>query len=320
MAAKASAPEGVSAPIAWGRLLRISLAPTALADGALGLLLGARGWPLDPLSLLPLAAALMVYTGGMALNDWADREEDRRSRPGRPLPSGRISPAAALAVAILLLVTGPLLAFVVDPRAGALLGAVALAAAFYDLAGRGPLLGPALLAFCRAGNVSAAVLAGSALAALPLSPELFAPAVAYGVYVFVVSRLGRLEDDPKVSPGHRPRPLLGALAALLVLGPMTSLLAVQGSGGPEPIALLLIAVTFCILALQALPLLRLAGRKQPFRHSEVVSAMGLALRRLLVFQAAAAWLTGLPAGFVVGLVLFALVPLGRRLARTFPPS
>ncbi|MDQ0577954.1 UbiA family prenyltransferase [Streptomyces rishiriensis] len=34
----------------------------------------------------------------MALNDWADREEDAAAeRPHRPLPSGRIAPAQALA-------------------------------------------------------------------------------------------------------------------------------------------------------------------------------------------------------------------------------
>ena len=35
----------------------------------------------------------------MALNDWADRELDAVERPERPIPSGRVSPDQALAVA-----------------------------------------------------------------------------------------------------------------------------------------------------------------------------------------------------------------------------
>src|SRR5687767_12443969 len=46
-----------------------------------------------------VGSSALLYLGGMALNDWADREVDARERPGRPIPSGRVSPAAALAVA-----------------------------------------------------------------------------------------------------------------------------------------------------------------------------------------------------------------------------
>ena len=34
---------------------------------------------------------------GMALNDYADREIDAVERPGRPIPSGRVTPEFALA-------------------------------------------------------------------------------------------------------------------------------------------------------------------------------------------------------------------------------
>ena len=47
-----------------------------------------RGWAMP-------AASALIYLGGMALNDWADRELDAEERPERPIPSGRISPTAA---------------------------------------------------------------------------------------------------------------------------------------------------------------------------------------------------------------------------------
>ena len=39
-----------------------------------------------------VAASSCLYLAGMALNDYADREVDAVERPGRPIPSGRVSP------------------------------------------------------------------------------------------------------------------------------------------------------------------------------------------------------------------------------------
>src|SRR5512137_294118 len=94
---------------AWGRLLRLSLAPTAAADVAAGAVAGAGAWPGRGVFVL-MIASLCVYHGGMALNDWADRKEDRVLRPDRPIPAGGVSPPAGLAAGLALLVSGPLIA------------------------------------------------------------------------------------------------------------------------------------------------------------------------------------------------------------------
>ena len=46
-----------------------------------------------------VAASSCLYLAGMALNDYADREVDAVERPGRPIPSGRVSPGFALGLA-----------------------------------------------------------------------------------------------------------------------------------------------------------------------------------------------------------------------------
>jgi hypothetical protein len=46
-----------------------------------------------------VAASWCLYASGMALNDYADRAIDAIERPGRPIPSGRVSPAFALDLA-----------------------------------------------------------------------------------------------------------------------------------------------------------------------------------------------------------------------------
>jgi len=106
----------IKAALAWGRLLRLSLATTAAADVVGGAVYAGQGWPGMGRLWLPIAASLCVYHGGMVLNDCADAEPDLKTRPERPIPSGAVNPQAALTVAIVLLALGPLLALNGGPR------------------------------------------------------------------------------------------------------------------------------------------------------------------------------------------------------------
>ncbi|MFF9342881.1 SCO3242 family prenyltransferase [Streptomyces sp. NPDC014773] len=132
----------------WAELLRVSALFTvpgdALAGGAATGLRANRG------TAYAIGASLCLYEAGMALNDWADREEDAVDRPHRPLPSGRIAPAAALGAAGLLTAAGLLLA----ARAGRPAGAVATALAgtvwAYDLHLKHTPAAPAAMAAARA--------------------------------------------------------------------------------------------------------------------------------------------------------------------------
>src|SRR5207244_765969 len=75
-------------------LLRPPNVFTAVADSAAGLLLARQGGALarDP-GLWCLAASACLYLGGIALNDYFDRDVDARERPERPIPAGAVPPA-----------------------------------------------------------------------------------------------------------------------------------------------------------------------------------------------------------------------------------
>ncbi len=303
-----------------GRLLRLSLTASALADAAVGVVLGAQGWPSGPGPFVLLVASAAVYHGGMALNDWADREHDARTRPDRPIPSGAISAGAALALALGLLGSGCVAAWLVSSRTGATLTAVAVAAALYDLAGRGPWRGPLLLGLCRAGNLGAGVWLGSELGQRVLPETVWILPGVYGLYVFLVSRLGRLEDgeDRLEDRSLGPAALVRAFA-LLLLAPGIAGLA--GLVGPEqqgvPVAA---CVALALGAAGAFGLFGAAARLDRPRPEELGPLMGLALRRLLIFTAATAVATGTTAGWVTGLLVLAGYPLSHALRRVFPPS
>lgn len=314
-------------PLVLGRLLRLSLAPSALADIAAGVVLGAGAWPSGPAPFVLMLASACVYHGGMALNDWADRGEDARTRPGRPIPSGAIPARTALALAVVLLALGPLLALAAAPRCGLVLGAVALVAALYDLAGRGPWLGPLLLALCRAGNLGAGLALAST--AVPWRPWLLLAPCAYGLYLFLVSRLARLEDvEPELLARGEVRPgawVLSAGLALVLVGAASAFLAAHpGNPGPDRYLVELAETLrpFAIATLGALGLfhgLREHGGT-PWRTPEVQRLAGMALRRLLVCSSALACGAGTLDGLAVALLILLGYPLSFALRKVFPPT
>ena len=129
------------------RLVRAPAVFSALGDPLAGLLLD-RGAASPGLATRLSAASAMLYLAGMALNDLADREEDARDRPERPIPSGGVSPRAAALLGGSLLLGGTLLA----RRCGARWTGPALAATIvaYDFQlKRSSTLGPIAMGACR---------------------------------------------------------------------------------------------------------------------------------------------------------------------------
>ncbi len=303
-----------------GRLLRLSLTASALADVAAGIVLGSGGWPSGMRFGWALGATFGVYHGGMALNDWADRQVDRETRPERPIPSGAVSAGLALTLALTLLFAGVLCALPLGPAPAAVFGVVALLAVAYDLFGRGPWLGPLLLAACRAGNLSAGLLSGAALAGETLPPAWVwtAPAL-YGAYVFVVSRLGRLEDgEESREPGRLPSLYLTCAALVLLLVPALPLSSPAFGGALRPFDLGW-GLSILLAVLGSSGLLRQALRGN-WTRPRILAAMGMCLRRLLLFTATASLLVANGATWFVTLGILAGYPASFALRRVFPPS
>ncbi|MFE9461060.1 SCO3242 family prenyltransferase [Streptomyces californicus] len=132
---------------AWAELLRVSALFSVPGDALAGA--AAVGRRPGRGTVLAVGASLCLYEAGMALNDWADRDEDAVDRPHRPIPSGRVGPAAALGAAGALTAAGLALA----ARAGrpALTVATGLAVTVwaYDLRLKHTKAGPAAMAAAR---------------------------------------------------------------------------------------------------------------------------------------------------------------------------
>lgn len=96
----------------------------------IGMLVGGSPIYPDIFTLLGLLAVFFIQSGGMAVNDYCDIGIDRINRPGRPLPSGRISGKSALLYAAALFATGIIASYFINMIA---FGVAALAAALLVL-------------------------------------------------------------------------------------------------------------------------------------------------------------------------------------------
>jgi len=216
------------------RLLRLPNVFTAFADIGLGLCATAA---LSPGSVdstfwwkaaFLLASSGCLYSAGMVWNDYFDLAEDRRDRPFRPLPSGRISTRTAVLIGTALLCLGWSCAAFTG-RAGALIALVlVIAILLYDARIKRTRAGPIGMAFCRFLNV----LLGLSLAdpsAIPLVTRVHL-AGTIGVYIIGVTWFARTEErrsDPRVLIQAA---IVMAAAALLALAVATR--APPGTSSP----------------------------------------------------------------------------------------
>jgi 4-hydroxybenzoate polyprenyltransferase len=197
--------------LAYAQLLRIPNVFTAFADIAMAAC--AAGYLLDQPFVFAalLAASGCLYCGGMVLNDYFDRHEDAKTRPFRPIPSGRICHKRALVYGSVLLFSGVALA-AINPSSLPVAGVLALAVLLYDAWLKHTPIGPVAMGSCRFLNVLLGLSgAGGDLLA---TPNLHLAATT-GLYIVGVTWFARTEEGQS----NRRQLILASLvmAAALVL-------------------------------------------------------------------------------------------------------
>jgi 4-hydroxybenzoate polyprenyltransferase len=201
---------------AYAQLLRIPNVFTALADICLGWL-ASGGFEKDnwtPFWML-LAASACLYSAGMVLNDFFDIEIDRKERPFRPIPSGRVSRRVAGLLGLILLLCG--IGFAVwcpddDGKAVLIAAPLAVCIVLYDSWLKHFWIGPLGMGMCRFLNV---LLGQSSETWHSWTPHL---AAVVGVYIVGVTWFARREA------GMSSRRQLVAAASVMVAAVVLALL------------------------------------------------------------------------------------------------
>jgi UbiA prenyltransferase family protein len=181
-------------------------------------------WPSGRRTAGLAGSSVCLYWAGMALNDWADRDEDAEHRPWRPIPSGRVPARSALGLATILTGAGLGLARLAGGRA-ALRTAMALAATVwaYDLGAKRTRAGPPIMAAARGLNV---FLGCSSVAAS-------IPAATVAGHIAAVTAMSAHEVDGGLAARHAARTALAGTAVVAAAVSVTGGAAPVPPGGPR---------------------------------------------------------------------------------------
>jgi len=296
---------------AYLQLVRAPNLFTAMADVAMGFLFthaaigGGDAWVFG----LLVGASTLVYAAGVVLNDVFDFPVDARERPDRPLPSGRISLAAARWLGWELLLVGLALAWLAafladDLRPGFVGTGLAACVVLYDAVLKRTALGPVAMGGCRMLNV----LLGMSAAAAPWHDEHWLVAAAMGTYIAGVTWFARTEA------GQSSRRHLAPATAVIVAG-IGLLGLVPGRCDPDQIVLLLreepgrwTLLMAVFGALVGFRCLRAVVEPAPYR---VQMAVKQCILSLVILDAAACFVVrGIPGAVMVLVLLIPTVVLG----------
>lgn len=279
------------------RLPAVFTAPADVLAGAALALAAGGDWNLNAL-LLAVGASVCIYCAGMAANDVFDREVDARERPGRPIPSGRVSLGQAWALVLGLQGMGLALAALVGTPTLIAVAATIACTYLYDAVLKDHLLGTVTMGLCRYGNA----LIGVSLAGWAVDWIAFAAPAGTILYVTALTTLSRHEVD-----GATRAQVTGPLVALVGFALLPAVWPLAGLL-PEPLGALCVLLPFAWLIRPARAA-RQAPGAGPVRGAVMAGIFGIAMVNAALAAGAGQWIL---AAIIVGL----LVP-GRAVGRWF---
>ncbi len=302
---------------AWMELLRVPNLFTVPGDPLAGFLLAStRGPTANLLLVLPaVGAALCLYSAGLITNDRFDLEEDRRDRPKRPLPSGRVSTGAAVSVALILIVLGVALAAVAGKLSCAVAATLAVMMVLYNAwAKHVAIFGPLVMGLCRGLSVMLGVVAAVEPNSLNLTLAVIA-ASGMTIYIFAVTVIASRETTGR-SPGYFA--MAPGVILLVVLLFVSS--GAMKAGAPDK-GLMYLALAGYILAFVTGTFVGTRGLniRRKTAPADIAAGIGTFIRALIPAQAVLA-LDGAFPGYWVGAALLVLWPVSVLVGRRFYSS
>lgn len=275
------------------QLVRLPNLFTAAADSVAGYLYaggGLEGWPA---AAVVAAASVLLYAGGVSLNDVLDADLDAVKRPERPIPSGLVARRSGALLAVLLLVAGATIAFAVHARCGLAAAAIVVSILLYDGGLKRNPVGPAFMGACRALNL----LLGIAAVAPLLSLQAVVPAAVMWLYVTALTAFARGESGLPDPYRLRAAGAAMALSILALAGLAWALPTPELSYLPLAAALLVFVVRTVDTA---------AARPEPALVQQAVGRLVLCIALLdvcIVWAARGAWPSLAPAALLLLAVL-----------------
>ncbi|MEB8330378.1 UbiA-like protein EboC [Flavobacteriaceae bacterium KMM 6897] len=276
--------------------------PTAAADIlAGGAIVGAfsQNGVLLPYDLILLVvASILLYAGGVVLNDVFDLKIDTLERPERPIPKGVVSLQTAAILGGSLLLLGVILSFICNNEAGLVALVLTSAILLYDaLAKHHSFFGPLVMGGCRGLNL----LLGMSLFGLPEGPNWYFILLPI-IYIAAVTLISRGEVH-----GNNKRNIMLSGFLYLMVASAIFIIMLQDLNSFIKVIPFLIVFVFSIFR----PLLKAFKINTPENIKKAVKSgvLSLVLMDAALASANSTWW--------VGLLIIVLLPLSLFLSKRF---
>ena len=248
--------------------------------------------------MLLVLSSILLYAGGVVLNDVFDFEIDKAERPERPIPMGTVPINSAIFLGSGLLVLGVLLSFVVQLESGIVAIILTATILVYDsLAKHHVFFGPLVMGSCRGLNL----MLGMTIFGIP--PVLFwCYSLLPIIYIAAVTLISRGEVH-----GNNKKYLLfsGLLYGVVIISILTLILESEQHW--------LLISPFLILFIGAIfkPLVKAYSFNTPENIKKAVKAgvISLVLMNAALAASTSEWW--------VGLLIILLLPLSLFLSKRF---
>jgi hypothetical protein len=283
-------------------LMRPPNLPTAAADIlAGGAIVGAfsQNRILLPYDLILLVvASILLYAGGVVLNDVFDLKIDTLERPERPIPKGVVSLRTAAVLGGSLLLLGVILSFICNKEAGLVALVLTSTILLYDaLAKHHSFFGPLVMGGCRGLNL----LLGMSLFGLPEGPNWYFILLPI-IYIAAVTLISRGEVH-----GNNKRNIMLSGFLYLVVASAIFIIMFRDVNSFFKVILFLIVFVFSVFR----PLLKAFRINTPENIKKAVKSgvLSLVLMDAALASANSTWW--------VGLLIILLLPLSLLLSKRF---
>lgn len=283
----------------WIQLIRPSNVLTAISDVLAGVALACLflqcALPGQSTLLLITLSSMLLYTGGIVLNDVFDAKLDAVERPERPIPSGRVKRAGAAWLAAIAFLLGCALALMVNISAFTLSLTIVLMCLLYNgLAKHHFIAGPIAMGACRGLNL----LLG--ISVIPAALEHWYIAIIPIIYIAGVTNISRGE----VYGNNRTAMLVSAALYAIVLCTLVYFTFIS-----KHFLALAFILLFTVMIFR--PLLKALRSLEPL---DVRSAVKSGVLALILMNASWIALSGF---WLLALIVCAILPISIYLAKKF---
>ncbi len=283
----------------WIQLIRPSNVLTAISDVLAGVALACLflnvDLPAQSNLLLITLSSMLLYTGGIVLNDVFDAKLDATERPERPIPSGKVKQASAAWLVGIAFLAGCILAYAINTSAFAIAVGITFMCLLYNgIAKHHFIAGPITMGTCRGLNL----LLG--MAVIPVALDHWYIALIPIIYIAAVTNISRGEvygnnrTAMLVSAG-----LYGIVLCALVFFTFTSK------------HFLALAFILLFVAMILTPLLKALRSLNPI---DIRSAVKSGVLALILMNASWIALSGF---WILALAVCAILPISIYLAKKF---